>query len=58
MGWDQIQDLTVREAVKNSVEGEPINAVADFLLPEIVFPPTVSILSYVQLDKSSLEKNL
>jgi hypothetical protein len=58
MSWNQTQDLTVRDAAMNSVEGEPMNAVADFFLPGIVLPPTVSVLSYVQLDKSSLEKNL
>lgn len=31
-------------------------AVRDFLLPDIVLPPIVSILNYVQLDKSSLKR--
>jgi hypothetical protein len=31
---------------------EPMNAVADFLVPDIVLPPTVSILIYVQLIKA------
>jgi hypothetical protein len=50
------QNSTVREAFENSAEGEPMNAVRDFLLPDLVLPPIVSILCYVQLDKSSLEK--
>jgi len=45
----------MREAAVNSVEGEPMNAVRDFLLPDIVLPPIVSILSQEQLDKSSLK---
>jgi hypothetical protein len=56
MSWNQTQDLTVRGAAVNSVEGEPMNAVRDFLLPDIVLPPIVSILSYVELDKSSLKR--
>jgi len=45
MSWNQTQDLTVSETTVNSVEGEPTNAVRDFLLPNIVLPPLVSILS-------------
>lgn len=56
MSWNQTQELTVREAAVNSVVGEPMNAVRDFLLPDIVLPPTVSILSQEQLDKSSLKR--
>jgi len=53
--WNQTRDLTVREAAVNSVEGEPMNSVCDFLLPDIVLLPIVSILSYAQLDKSNLK---
>ena len=50
MSWNQTKDSTVREAAVNLAEGEPMNAVRDFLLPYIVLPPIVSVLSYVQLD--------
>jgi hypothetical protein len=56
MSWNQTQDLTVRETAVNSVEGETTNAVRDFLLPDTVLSPLVSILSWVQLDKSSLKR--
>jgi len=55
MSWNQTQDLMLREAAVNSVEGEPMNAIRDFLLPDIVLLPTVSIPGYVQLDKSNLK---
>jgi hypothetical protein len=45
MSWNETQDLTARESAVNSVEGKPMNAVRDFLLPDIVLPPMVSILS-------------
>jgi len=56
MSWNQTQDLMVKEAAVNSVEGEPMNAVCDFLLPDIVLLPTVSALDYVQFDNRNLKR--
>jgi hypothetical protein len=57
MSWNQTQDSTVREAAVNSVEREPINTVRDFLLPDIVLPPSFNSQLGVTRYKQS-EKNL